>query len=113
MCSFFKGTETLSFTPTTVISGEQVIVTCGPPPENLNLASLTAVWTRDGNPITKDSLHTLSINNGQARLTVSKAFDTDSGKKSFGSVSLQSMGELYIIYTFTIQVLSRTLPLVL
>ncbi|XP_062292948.1 adhesion G protein-coupled receptor F5-like [Scomber scombrus] len=74
-----EGTEPLTFEPTTVFSGENVIVTCGRQVENLNLDSLTAEWTRDGIKIIEDSLHTFSINNGEAKLTVSKAFDTDSG----------------------------------
>ncbi|CAK6970189.1 adhesion G protein-coupled receptor F5-like [Scomber scombrus] len=75
----FDSTEPLTFEPTTVFSGENVIVTCGRQVENLNLDSLTAEWTRDGITIIEDSLHTVSINNGEAKLTVSKAFDTDSG----------------------------------
>lgn len=106
----FKGTESLTFSPSEVFSGESVTLTCGPPPPNLNLGSdWIAEWRRNNNLIYSDDEHSFSNNNGQATLTVSKSFATDNGKKNCRSATVQSIGDLYsyIIYTFLSDVLNQ------
>ncbi|KAM7368262.1 hypothetical protein PAMP_014502 [Pampus punctatissimus] len=74
------GTESLTFTPAEVFFGEQVTVTCGPPPPNLNLGTdWTAEWTCDGKSVLQDNEHRFSKQNGVAMLTMSKTFNTDNG----------------------------------
>lgn len=57
-------------------------MTCGPPPENLNFGTnWTAEWRRNDELIRKDNDHSFSKENGAAKLTVSRFFQTDNGKK--------------------------------
>lgn len=80
VCSL-KGPDPLKFDPSDVFISVRVTVTCGPPPENLNLVDWSAEWRRDNELIREDSLHSFSKANGAAILTVSNFFITDNGKK--------------------------------
>lgn len=78
---FLKGPDKLKFDPSDVFISVRVTVTCGPPPENLNLVNWRAEWRRDNVLIQEDSQHSFSTANGAAILTVSNFFSIDNGKK--------------------------------
>ncbi|XP_034756681.1 carcinoembryonic antigen-related cell adhesion molecule 8-like [Etheostoma cragini] len=76
----YKSPQPLKFQPLQVFLEGKLIITCGPPPENLNLSSgLTAEWRLNGKEIVEDPLHKLQLQNVTATLTVLKVFITDSG----------------------------------
>ncbi|KAA8583426.1 adhesion G-protein coupled receptor F1 [Etheostoma spectabile] len=76
----YTSPQPLKFDPLPVFFEGNLIITCGPPPENLNLSSgLTAEWRLNGQVIPGDDLHKLQLQNVTATLTVLKVFSTDSG----------------------------------
>ncbi|XP_038583439.1 uncharacterized protein LOC119909328 [Micropterus salmoides] len=77
----FDSSAPLTFNPPSVIFGESVTVTCGPPPKDLNFNTIsTAEWTLNGTKILEDNEHHFGTANGAATLTVEHFFITDVGR---------------------------------
>ncbi|XP_045917318.1 adhesion G protein-coupled receptor F5-like [Micropterus dolomieu] len=77
----FDSPAPLTFNPPSVIFGESVTVTCGPPPKDLNFSTISnAEWTLNGTKILEDNEHHFGTANGAATLTVKHFFITDVGR---------------------------------
>lgn len=79
-----EGNTPLAVQPDVVFLGNEVRFTCGPPPENVNFGTdWDAEWRRDNILILPDSQHSFTrLPEGNvALLTVSRFFNTDSGKE--------------------------------
>ncbi|XP_073348577.1 adhesion G protein-coupled receptor F5-like [Pagrus major] len=75
----YDSKDFLRVEPSDVFIGNRVTVTCGPPPDNLNLVDWRAEWRRNNVLIREDSEHSFSTADGEAKLTVSNFFSTDNG----------------------------------
>lgn len=84
LCLFNEGGTELMVEPNEVFFGNEVRFTCGPPPASLNFGpDWTAEWRREGSLVLPDSLHSFTrlTEENTRLLTVSRFFNTDSGKE--------------------------------
>lgn len=95
MFLFIVASTPLNYEPSQVFFGQNLTLTCGPPPTKLNFSTdWSAAWIRDGILITEDNGHIFSKQNGTAKLTVSRFFRTDSGKQ----IDLYSAVKKYFLF---------------
>lgn len=93
-----EGDSSLVVEPESVFLGNQVTLTCGPPPERLDFSrDWVAEWRRDNVRVLEDDQHRFSRipEDNTALLTVTNFFNTDTGKEV--KTALSSISYLFII----------------
>nr|XP_057928345.1 adhesion G protein-coupled receptor F5-like isoform X2 [Doryrhamphus excisus] len=106
----FESPIALDFQPPVIFNGQTLVVTCGPPPENLEIFPTSVEWRLDGVLIVEDEQHISSQDGRMATLTILNYFFTDNGFYECELLGLNfifrqsSNGEFVLVETPIIQV---------
>nr|XP_049612741.1 adhesion G protein-coupled receptor F5 isoform X2 [Syngnathus scovelli]XP_049612742.1 adhesion G protein-coupled receptor F5 isoform X3 [Syngnathus scovelli]XP_049612743.1 adhesion G protein-coupled receptor F5 isoform X4 [Syngnathus scovelli]XP_049612744.1 adhesion G protein-coupled receptor F5 isoform X5 [Syngnathus scovelli]XP_049612746.1 adhesion G protein-coupled receptor F5 isoform X6 [Syngnathus scovelli]XP_049612747.1 adhesion G protein-coupled receptor F5 isoform X7 [Syngnathus sco len=76
----FDSRRILKFQPITVFFEDESNITCGPPPNELQLRITSTKWTLNGVSIIEDARHRFSQANGAETLTITNTTFTDNGQ---------------------------------
>ncbi|KAM9778204.1 adhesion G protein-coupled receptor F5-like [Syngnathus typhle] len=75
----FNSRRNLKFQPSTVFSDDELNITCGPPPNELQFRITSTKWSLDGVSIIEDIRRRFSQANGAETLTITNITSTDNG----------------------------------